>query len=816
MDDIIDGSEKDPRRIAGELRRRRNLQARVMQCIMELDADPRANINRLVALCGQLLQADCSLYRRIHDERLCAWGQWGAAPDFRSSVAPEGHICYDVIRNQASDPIVIRDLPSSPYARSDPDVIAQGLQTYVGIPIKVAGRNIGALCALYRRDFVPDETALELLRGLAVFISNEELRFAAQEEAARDRERISATLRSIAEGVISTEADGTITALNPVAEALTGWSAEDARGQPIDLVFNTIDARTGAGLAGPVRTAIRLQRPSTMPRQVKLRSRSGSEFHISATAAPIQFSSGEPMGAVLIFRDVSVKHRLSQALREREAVERTILDHISTGVVIIDAESKVIEEVNDAAAAMFDGPPEAIRGKICHNFLCPAQEGACPVTDLGQVVDRSERVLLRWDGTTTPILKTVSHVQISGRTKLIECFMDIGQLKESEQLLQHSKAELEAANRRLEEAIAQARAKAGEATLANRAKSEFLAHMSHEIRTPLSGVIGVTGLLLETELVPEQRKYVEMIATSGGALLTLINDILDFSKIEARKLTLETLDFDLRATLDDVTEMLVTRAQEKGLELASSIAPEVPTRLRGDSGRLRQVLLNLCGNAVKFTYQGRIDLKASLADQDDQSTLIRFEVIDTGIGIPAERLPELFHPFTQVDGSVARKFGGTGLGLAISRHSGGDDAGRGGGRKHRRRGIDVLVHRAPGEAGGAFGGRAGAAGRIERPPDPAPGSRCDPSPVHDGTAALLGLPSRGSGRGPGRSGQAPVGRSRRRSLPDRALGKQSSRRPGRGLGARDPGRPDDPSDRARVAFDTGPRQGSDPSRGGRV
>ncbi len=257
--------------------------------------------------------------------------------------------------------------------------------------------------------------------------------------------------------------------------------------------------------------------------------------------------------------------------------------------------------------------------------------------------------------------------------------------------LQQQQAELQKVNCYLEDATAKAIDMAAQAEAANVAKSEFLANMSHDIRTPMNGVIGMTGLLLDTDLNDEQRRYAEIVRSSGESLLWLINDILDFSKIEAKKLDLETLDFDLWSLLDDFAGTLAVQAHEKGLELLCAADLNVPMMLRGDPGRLRQVLTNLAGNAIKFTHDGEVSIRVTLVEDAQESSgqatggcmqgdafevgggmkretvTLRFSVRDTGIGIPAAKIGLLFGKFSQVDSSTTRQYGGTGLGLAISR-----------------------------------------------------------------------------------------------------------------------------------------------------
>jgi signal transduction histidine kinase/CheY-like chemotaxis protein len=316
-------------------------------------------------------------------------------------------------------------------------------------------------------------------------------------------------------------------------------------------------------------------------------------------------------------------------------------------------------------------------------YVDPAQrDELIRMFDVGDTVSDFETRFYKKDGSTLWVsLNARAARDTKGRLSYLEGFLsDITKRKQAEEALFKLNKELDqqvigrtAELAKAKETADKAREKAEEA---NVAKSTFLANMSHEIRTPLNGVIGMTGLLMDTELTPMQRQYAETVRISGEALLGVINDILDFSKIEAGKLDLEILNFDLRTTLEDVTDVLAVAAHKKGLELVCMINNDVPALVRGDPGRLRQILVNLANNAVKFTEKGEVVIRSALEQEDDKYPVIRFSVTDTGIGIPKDRMDRLFQSFSQVDASTTRRYGGTGLGLAISKELSGMMGGR--------------------------------------------------------------------------------------------------------------------------------------------
>jgi PAS domain S-box-containing protein len=480
------------------------------------------------------------------------------------------------------------------------------------------------------------------------------------EEALRVSERKYKTLTENMKDVVSTIDADTLRFryVSPSVLALRGYAPEEIIGQPMDAALTEenrsrfrsfVTERTAAFRTGALST------DSYYTTQIEQRRKDGSTV---PTEIIWHFLRNPVTDAVEIHgvtRDITARKQAELQLREAWQRLRLAADLADIGVWRWNLPDGTLEW-DERLFAWFE-VPEAVRQSGLHYGYW--RERVHP-----DDIRRSEETLELSRLNKSPGDLVYRFLRSDGGVRYIHAAWVVELDEHGEALRMLGVCRDVTPQRELEESLRAARQAA---ELANVAKGDFLANMSHEIRTPMNGVIGMTELLLDTELNSQQRRFAETIRTSGDSLLTLINDILDFSKIEAGRLELETLEFDLHTVLDELAAPLALRAHDKGIELICAASPGVPSRLLGDPGRLRQILTNLASNAVKFTEHGEISIRASLVSETEASVMVRFVIRDTGIGITPEQRQRLFQKFTQADASTTRRFGGTGLGLAIAR-----------------------------------------------------------------------------------------------------------------------------------------------------
>lgn len=381
----------------------------------------------------------------------------------------------------------------------------------------------------------------------------------------------------------------------------------------------------------------------------------------------------EIRGIRCVARDITEKIKMEEALRESESLFRTLVDRMLDPIIIIGWDGKILFG-NQAMARMMDlATTEEAFGRNMAEFLHPdslmkAAQNIKKTSQAGQQEGTVEEYrLVTRDGRSLWVEGIGTIIPFRGGTADLACLRDITRRKQAEEELRRVNENLEDKNRQLQESLERVNQLAVAAQAANVAKSQFLANMSHEIRTPMNSIIGFTDMLLDTTLNPEQNDYLRTIKRSGDALLSLINDILDLSKIETSHVQLEMVEFDPELMIYEVCELIQPRLAGKPVELFCRIGDETPARVKGDPARFRQILLNLLGNAVKFTETGEIGVDLGVDGVEENGIRLHIKVRDTGIGIPADKLEFIFGSFQQVQGESTRRYGGTGLGLSISR-----------------------------------------------------------------------------------------------------------------------------------------------------
>jgi PAS domain S-box-containing protein len=439
--------------------------------------------------------------------------------------------------------------------------------------------------------------------------------------------------------------DGYFTRLNPAFERILGYSLEELLAQPYLSFVHPDDREATRAVVARLRAGGDL-----CSFENRYRCKDGTYRWMLWTATPFV----EQRLIYAAARDITERKTTEETLARERNLLRALMDNLPDHIFVKDTASRFLMANLATLHSLGASRLEDIIGKtdfdflereLAEEFFRDEQE----VCRSGQPLLNREELLIDRSGQEKWLLTTKVPLRdgTGAIVGLVGMSHDISNRKRMEEQWRQAKETAE---------------------IANRAKSEFLARMSHEIRTPMNGILGMTELALETSLTSEQREYLQMVKASGDGLLTVINDILDFSKIEAGKLELESAPFALRDSLDDTVRTLGLRAQQKGLELACHICPDVPDHLVGDLSRLRQVIVNLVGNAIKFTECGEVIVTVRLQRLETESAacVLYFEVKDTGIGIPSNKQRLIFEPFEQVDGGDSRRYGGTGLGLAIS------------------------------------------------------------------------------------------------------------------------------------------------------
>jgi PAS domain S-box-containing protein len=474
----------------------------------------------------------------------------------------------------------------------------------------------------------------------------------ASEEEAR---KLFAAVEQSRSSVVITDVQGHIEYVNPVFTEITGYSFAEAIGE------NTRMLKSGAMdrefYAGMWQTLVAGRE---WKGELHNRRKNGEMYWAFASIAPVRNKDGVISHYIAIKEDITDRKHMEDELREKELIQRTLMGNLPVGLIIIDELTRTIEHVNPVATEMFGAAPEDIIGHCCHNFLCASEPGNCPILDLRQQVDNSERVLVNKQGTKIPVMKTVTRISIQGKKKLIECFVDIRQRVEVEEQLKLSNVQLQQEQARAEDL-------ARKAETANRAKSMFLANMSHEIRTPLNAIIGYAQLLnMDASLAGSQLEQIQTINRCADHLLELINNILEISKIEAGGITQKKEPMAFGRLFNDLKAIFHLACMRRNLQLTFACVGMEQVEFSVDRGKVRQVIMNLIANSIKFTEQGGIAVTAAVASESAGTCMISVDVRDTGLGVPPAERKNLFQPFEQTS-SGKNVQQGTGLGLSISR-----------------------------------------------------------------------------------------------------------------------------------------------------
>ncbi len=624
-----------------------------------LDTLPEAAFDDLTKMAAQICDMPVALIVLVDEDRVWFKSRVGVPlAEVPRHTIPCSHTIH------GDDLLVVEDthrdarFAESPLVTGDPNI-----RFYAGVPLRTSdGFKIGTLCVADSRKRRLTGQQPEALRILAhqVMVQLELRRHVVELERSLFEQRrtadalknsemfYQALVESLPQFILRKDTEGRFVFANQKFCASLGKRLDEVLGKndwdffPPHLAekYHRDDLRVMA-TREPVDTVEANQTPQ------------GERIFVHVIKTPLYDTAGNVVGIQGIFWDVTERKKIEEELAYERDLLRALLENIPDRIYFKDVKSRFLRisssmsrrlGVKDRADVLgktdFDFYPKPLAQEFFNDEQRIILTGQPLINKLERIIDRDGRE--SWASVT----KVPLYNKSGAVTGIIGISRDVSKLKEAEAALEHARdAALEHA----------------------RVKTEFLANMSHEIRTPMNAITGMTDLLQDTSLDEEQREFVDTIHSSTDTLLGIISDVLDFSKIEAGKLSIEAIDFDLRETIEETVEMLAQRAQGKNVELIYAIEDDVPTALRGDPRRVRQVLTNLVTNAVKFTERGEIVIRVARQSETDQDVNVRVTVTDTGIGMAEKTLPLIFRSFTQADGSTTRKYGGTGLGLAISK-----------------------------------------------------------------------------------------------------------------------------------------------------
>jgi PAS domain S-box-containing protein len=639
----------DPAKVILDPRRLESLLASEL-----LDSPPEESFDRLTRLATRVLDAPVALLSLVDRDRQYFKSCIGLPEPWATlRETPLSHsFCQHVVATGA--PLVVENAREHPLVRDNPAIAELNVVSYAGIPLIGAdGEALGSFCVIDGRPRQWTDVEVEILRDLAssviteIQLRSELVQRKRLDEALRhSEEQFRGAFDFAAVGMALVGLDGRFLKVNRALCEAVGYREEEF----LALTFQ--DITHPDDLEDDLKLARQLVEGQIDSYQIEKRyiHRDGRTVWILLVGSLVRDLAGRPVNFIAQVRDVTARKAAEQALQESEARYRMLLGTANEGVWTIDAQGRT-DYVNRRMADLLGYEPEDMVGRPLFDFMDAAARRDAELYEARRrsgIREVHEFRFQRSDGedlwallATTPI--PAADGGYSGALAMVTDITD---------------------RKRAETALLRAKVVAEQAT---RAKSEFLANMSHEIRTPMNGIIGMTELLLDSGLTQEQREYLDMVLNSAESLLQIIDDILDFTRVEAGKLELDSQPFRIGESLSQPLKILDVRAAQKGLACTFRVLPDVPAEAIGDVGRIRQVLVNLVGNAIKFTEAGGVAVEVALARPVTENEVeLHFSVRDTGIGIAVERQSDIFEPFAQGDPSTTRRFGGTGLGLAIS------------------------------------------------------------------------------------------------------------------------------------------------------